>query len=154
MDPNASVLPPNYLLNSFGFVLLGNRTSKALAITFDGKTWQLPPYPDKIPVPPQVAEFAARQHRLMGSENPWNPLDVEYLIYVTDANGTLKWGTVNTPIEQSEKIESIDRSMLPPDRQETTTLDFGRRMADRVALPPPNPPDRHGGTSAFFDGRE
>lgn len=153
MDPNASVLPASYLLNSFNFVQLGNRTSKALTVTFDGKSWPLPPYPAVILVPPPVATWAFRQHRKLGTENPWNPLDVEYLVYVKDANNKLIWDSTDTPCEQSTAIESIDRSMLPPDLQEVKTLDFGRRVADHVTLPPATPPDRHGGTAAFFDGQ-
>lgn len=153
MDPNASVLPPNYLLNSFGFVALGNRTSKTLTVTFDGKSWELPPYPEVIPVPPPVATWAARQHRLMGSENPYNPLDVEYLVYAKDGKGILWTGMKDTPIEQSDARESLNRSMLPPDRQDVTELNFGRRGVDRVTLPPMEVPDTHGGTAAFFDGR-
>lgn len=150
MDPNASVLPPDYLLNSFGFVALGNRTSKPLTVTFDGKSWILPPYPEVIPVPPPVATWAARQHRLMGSENPFNALDVEYLVYAKDAKGKLWTGMSDAPIEQSDKSESLDRSMLPPDRQDVTELNFGRRGVDRVVLPAMEVPGKQSGTAAYF----
>lgn len=152
MEERASVLPPAYLLNTFDFVLVGNRTSKTLSVTFDGKSWPLPPYPEVVAVPRPVAEWAARQHRVNGTENPWNPVDVESLIYVKSAKGELKFGS-DTPREQSDAIESLDRSMLPPDRQTVTELNFGVRVADRITLPPAQPPER-GGSAAFFDGRE
>jgi hypothetical protein len=116
----------DYLMNSFGFVHLGNRTSKPLAVTFDGKTWPLPPFPAKREVPAAVARAACRQHPLMGSENPYSPVDHQLLVYVDE------WGMPADALEQSDKTERIDRSLLPPDRQAITMQPMPRRTPERA----------------------
>lgn len=113
-------------MNSFGFVHLGNRTSKPLQITFDGKTWPLQPYPAVREVPAAVARAACKQHPLMGSENPYSPIDHQILVYVSE------WGMPSDPLEQSNAIERIDRSMLPADRQGVTFQRMPNRPPERA----------------------
>lgn len=127
-----------YSLNSMDFVRLGNRTSKPLSITYDGKQWSLPPYPETRDVPRCVAEAACRQHPVMGTEDRYNPRDVELLVYV---EGTK---LPKTPIEQSDAIERFDRATMPLSAQAVEVISGGRRT----------PPERtDAGRDSIFDGR-
>jgi hypothetical protein len=140
----------NYLLASFGFVQLGNRTSKPLTITFDGKQWTLPPYPAVCQAPIAVARAACRQFPLMGSEDPYSPADCQLIVYVRE------WmphepGMLDTPIEQSDKCERLDRSMLPRELQNVEQLNF-RRAPDRGAeRMPAAQVEGRSGSAAFFE---
>ncbi len=110
-----------HLINSFDFVEIANRTSKPLSVTYDGKHWTLPPYPAKVPVPRIVADIACRQHPRMGSENVYNPREFDMLVAVPAC------GHDASPIEQSNAVERIDRTTLPPDRQVTQLRDMRYR---------------------------
>lgn len=139
----------NYLLASFGFVHLGNRTSKSLTVTFDGKQWTLPPYPAVVQAPMAVARAACRQFPLMGSEDPYN-FDCTLIVYVRE------WmehepGMADTPIEQSDKIERIDRSMLPSHLQVVETLNFQRRPERSSERMPAAQVEGRSGSAAFFE---
>ena len=98
-----------------GFVTLVNRVKRPLTITFDGQTQVVPPL-GTLSVPPIVADRAVNQHPVMGTEDPYNPRSFESLL------GVKEWPNSNCePLErESEAIERIDRSMLPPDVQQTT----------------------------------
>lgn len=139
-----------YLLASFGFVTVGNRTSLPLTVTFDGKQWTLPPYPAVCQAPIAVARAACRQFPLMGSEDPYNPLDCTLLVYVRE------WmehehRMSDQPLEQSDKLERIDRSMLPSDLQNVEQLNF-RRQPDRSAERMPAAQiEGRSGSAAFFE---
>lgn len=113
-------------------VTVGNRSSQKLTIMYGGRQWELPPYPQTRPLPVPVAIAGLNQHPVMGTENPNNPHEIEYLIYVEE------WKKLpRTPREQSEVLERIDRSMLPPDRQNAVV----RTVAGRpdVGRPIPSP---------------
>lgn len=98
----------------YDMVEIGNRTSKPLTVTYDAKTWVLPPYPEVVSVPRIVADIACRQHPRMGTEDPYNPRVFEKLVYVKG------WKNMpDTPIEQSATVERLDRTKLPPDRRKT-----------------------------------
>lgn len=106
------------MTNSFDFVQLGNRTKAPLNVTYDGKQWTLPPFPATIAVPKIVADAACRQHPIMGTEDPYNPRSYGLLVYVKE------WDQLpSTPIEQSASLERLDRSLLPPDRQNPTRVE-------------------------------
>lgn len=108
-------------------VTLGNRSKTPLTIMYGGRQYDVPPYPKVVHVPAVVAAAGMNQHPVMGSENPYNPHEVEYLLYVEEWKKLPK-----TPLEQSDAIERIDRSMLPPDRQKVTKLTAaGRPMLER-----------------------
>lgn len=115
-----------YLLNSYDFVRVGNRTSKALTVTYDGKTWMLPPYPETRDVPRCVAEAACRQHPLMGTEDRYNPRAVDLLVYV---DGTAH---PRSPIEQSKALERFDRSTFGFEAQDVQVVGGGRRNVERA----------------------
>jgi hypothetical protein len=113
-------------------VMVGNRSSKPLTIMYGGRQYDVPAYPKVVPLPAVVAVAGLDQHPVMGSENPYNPHDVQYLLYVEGWKKLPK-----TPIEQSAVIERIDRTMLPPDRQKTTLISAaGRPVIERHV---PNP---------------
>lgn len=120
------------------FVVVGNRSTKTLTIMYGGRQYEVPPYPKTVHLPAVVAAAGLNQHPVMGSENPYNPHDVEYLLYVEEWKKLPK-----TPLEQSDKVERIDRSQLPPDRQDVKTLHAaGRPMVER-------PVDSHNVTASF-----
>lgn len=113
-------------------VTVGNRSSKPLTIMYGGRQWDVPAYPGTAQVPIPVAIAGLNQHPVMGTENPNNPHEVEYLLYVVE------WKKLpRTPREQSSEIERLDRSLLPPDRQITKVMTVsGRQYVDR---PIPSP---------------
>ena len=130
-----------HLVNSFDFVEIGNRTSKKLSVTYDGKTWELPPFPETVRLPRIVADVACRQHPRMGTEDPYNPHKYELLVYVKE------WKQPSTAIEQSDKLERIDRSLLPKDRQTTQLREQKYRPTRAMDV------GEGGGADALFDGR-
>jgi hypothetical protein len=97
----------DYLIHTFDFVTVGNRTASPLNVTFDGRSYKLKPYPETQALPKVVAQAACRQHPVMGTEDPYHPLDIEYLVYVKE------WGLPDSPIEQSDAKERLNRSLLP-----------------------------------------
>lgn len=130
-----------HLLNTFDFIEIGNRTKKPLTVTYDGKQWVLPPYPALVKVPRIVADVACRQHPRMGTEDPYNPRRYELLVYVP------AWKQPDSPIEQSDKLERIDRTMLPPDRQKAQLRDMRYRPTRAMDA------GEGGGQDTMFDGR-
>jgi hypothetical protein len=116
------------------FVTVGNRTSKPLTIMFGGRQYDVPPFPKTIMLPAVVATAGLNQHPVMGTEDPYNPHDTEYLLYVKE------WKRLNpTPREQSDAVERIDRSMLPADRQAVKLTGSQRFMGvARDDSPPTN----------------
>lgn len=115
----------NLSMDTQDFVTVGNRSSKPLSVTFDGRSWKLPPYPATVSMHPVVAQQAVRQHPIMGSEDPYNAMDCDYLVYVKE------WKLPSKPIEQSEKVERLDRSLLPPDAQKVTLTEHRRPRSVR-----------------------
>lgn len=107
-------------------VTVGNRSKQVLTIMYGGRQYDLPPYPKVVHLPAMVAAAGLNQHPVMGTENPYNPHEVQYLLYVEEWNKLPK-----TPLEQSDAVERIDRSMLPKDRQKTQTITAaGRPMIE------------------------
>lgn len=117
----------SYVLSPVDWVEVGNRTSKLLTVTYDGKQWTLPPYPKTVAMPRIVAEAACRQHPVMGTEDPYSPQLVDLLVYVV---GNTKFDA--TPIEQSTALERLDRSQLAPDAQVVQVISGGRRVVERT----------------------
>ena len=76
-----------------------------------------------------AAEAYKRQHPLMGSEDPnsTDMNDTEFLL------GVAAWGDDIDPLEQSDAIERIDRSLLPEDRQNISVrqISGARRIVDK-----------------------
>lgn len=70
--------------------------------------------PVGVMLPDYAAEMVKRQNVLMGSEDPENPRDVEYLI------GCEAWGDNIDHLEQSDAAERLDRSLMSDEAQSAT----------------------------------
>lgn len=87
-------------------VTVVNRTSKPLQFKFDGVTNTLKPG-ENPGIYESLAGFAKSKFPIMGTEDPYNPIDFDCLI------GVKEWGDICDPIEQSDAVERLDRSKLP-----------------------------------------
>lgn len=76
------------------------------------------------PLPFFAAERAKRQNPLMGSEDPLSPTSFVSLIAVPD------WGEDYSYLEQSDKIERLDRSLM--DEVAQTAVPIAGRGAPRL----------------------
>ena len=85
------------------FVNVVNRSKSELTVTFDGRSFVL--QPGKNTIDACMAGHARRQHRIMGTEDPSNPLDFDSLVALP--------GDDDSPAEQSNKIEAMDRRLMP-----------------------------------------
>lgn len=113
-----------------GFVMVKNRTTAPLSVTYNGRSVTIPPYGKGGRwMAPAAAQKAIEQNRLMGTEDPLNYHDFESLVYVEGSD------MPSDQIEQSEKIEAIDRSLLPPDAQNVTVVTVRRPMSGRDQEP-------------------
>ena len=100
------------------FVQIVNRTKENLSVMFDGRRHLL--VPGINTVPSVLVAPAKRQNRVMGTEDPLNPLDFESLVGVPDVDDC-------SPQEQSKKVEALDRSlMVDPKRRAAKTVKTGR----------------------------
>lgn len=77
--------------------------------------------PLTLMLPDYAAEMVKRQNIVMGTEDPENPRDVQYLIGFANADST----DDIDPIEQSDAIERLDRSLMGEDAQEAKL--FGKK---------------------------
>lgn len=88
-------------------VTVVNRTSKPLSFMFDGKMYILKPGKNYGLVE-SLAGHAKSKFPAMGTEDPYDPTSFICLI------GVEEWGDATTPLEQTDAVERLDRSMLPP----------------------------------------
>lgn len=86
------------------YLTLVNRTTKDLNGTWNGRQYKIAPGKHEFPEH-QALKFK-EQNVVMGSENPYT-LEKQYLI------GIVEYRDDCTPIEQSNAVERIDRSLLP-----------------------------------------
>lgn len=91
----------------FDQVTVVNRTGGKLSAMVDGKQFVFPPFPAEVKVPRFAAELACRQLPVMGTEDPYQPTVFDRLIHVKEWDGPEV-----TPIEQSQAIERLDRSLI------------------------------------------
>lgn len=89
-----------------GFVLVKNRSSKALNVTYNGRSTEIPPRPGGRFMTPMAAQKAIEQNRVMGTEDPLSPGNFESLVYVEGSD------MPSGPREQSDKAEALDRTQL------------------------------------------
>ena len=82
-----------------------NRTTGPLTVAFDGRSFILVPGENYVDA--AIVGHARRQHLIMGTEDPSNPLDFESLI------GVPSRGDDCSPAKQSKKLEALDRRLLP-----------------------------------------
>lgn len=128
-------------------VHLVNRTTEPLDCMYDGIPEVIPPgyqrvekdgaearvvgaNEDGTPYQHAVEYFSAeaykRQHPRMGTQDPFSvdARDTEYLL------GIPEWGDEISHAEQTAADELIDRTMLPPQRQQARTVTLGRSTKD------------------------
>lgn len=107
------------------FVQLVNRTKGNLKVTYDGRHFTLVPGPNTVPS--YVVQPAKNQHRVMGTEDPGNPLAFETLVGVPGVDDC-------TPREQSKKLEAMDRSLLMDPRARKAKIVTNKRPYSRAAV--------------------
>lgn len=91
-------------------VTLVNRTRGILLCTFDGE--QITIEPGENPGFPAVAvPYAKEQNPIMGTQDPLRPSVRKYLVGVKPAKGVDSRDDIS-PIEQSQSVELLDRSMI------------------------------------------
>lgn len=87
------------------FVQLVNRSKSPLSVTYDGRRYVLAPGTNTVPS--FLVGPAKRQNRVMGTEDPLNPLDFQSLVGCPEQEDDC------SPKEQSKKVEALDRKMIP-----------------------------------------
>ncbi len=97
-----------------------NRSDAPLDVMWSGRQWVLKPGENVIDL--ALIGHAKRQHRIMGTEDPMNPLDFESLVTCpgpgpqdgaecTNCRGLL--GHETKAAKQSKAIEAINAKLLP-----------------------------------------
>lgn len=108
------------------FTQIVNRTKGPLTVVYDGRHYDLKPGTNTVPT--FLVGPAKRQHRVMGTEDPSNPLDFETLV------GCPEMGDDCSPKEQSKKIEALDRSlMVDESRRKAKPVKTGRTVSRALA---------------------
>lgn len=111
-------------------VLVKNRTARELTVTYNGRSVGIPPYGKGGRwMSAAAAEKGLAQNRRMGTEDPMDPRQFESLLYVEGSE------MPSDAIEQSDKIEALDRSLLPPDAQNPQVVTVRRPMSPRDHTP-------------------
>ena len=115
------------------FVTVHNRTPHPREVRYDGQTGIIPPYPAFVKMSKIAADRAVVQNRIPGTENPYN--DSEFQSYI----GVAEWADRCPigPIAEQPASESLDRSQLPPDRQNIRTVKHGRQIPERSNMNDP-----------------
>jgi hypothetical protein len=113
-----------------GFVLVLNRSSKELSVTYNGRSVTIPVRGKGGRwMTARAAEKAIEQNRIMGTEDPLQPGIFETLVYVDGSQMD------SSPIEQSDKAEALDRRMMEPGRQNVqVTLRNTRALRSGVGI--------------------
>lgn len=116
-----------------GMVLVRNRSSKELSVTYNGRSVTIPPRATKGTIgrwmTPAAAQKAIEQNRVMGTEDPMQPGVFESLVYVEGSE------MPSTPIEQSDKAEAIDRRLMDPAAQNVqVTLRNTRALRSGIGI--------------------
>jgi len=107
-----------------GFVKVGNRSDQDITVTYDGRSCVIPKN-GFVFMSEAAAQRAIYQARIMGTEDPYAPDTFDSYLYVDG------WNLPTTPIKYDQsKLECLDRSQLPPDRQHATKVDHGRPRAE------------------------
>jgi hypothetical protein len=97
-----------------------NRSSKPIGVRYDGETIEIPGR-GMVHMTPAAAKKAIEQNRIMGTEDPYSPQSFETLVFVV---GKGFKAMPSDPIEQSEKIEALNREELPPEAQNVNMNTF------------------------------
>lgn len=103
---------------------LFNRTKKDLSVMYDGRRFILKPGLNAVPA--EIVPHAKRQCRIMGTEDPTNPLDFETLVGVPDVDDC-------SPTEQSKKVEALDRKLMAdPKSRAAKVTPTGRGLSRNI----------------------
>lgn len=103
-----------------GFVLVGNRSDKDITVTYDGRSVVVPAN-GTCHMSPAAAQKAVQQARIFGTEDPYSPGSFQSYLYVEG------WDLPRTKVKYDQsKLEALDRSLLPPDRQNPVAVNHGR----------------------------
>lgn len=116
-------------------VTVVNRTSRPVEGIFDGKRTIIGPH-KRIPMLATAAEMLKRQNPVMGTEDPFDPRSPDFLV------GIEEWGDDITPIEQSDKLERFDRSLVPDGGSKAVELNLrakGKPSRVKVSIDDDNP---------------
>lgn len=124
----------DYEFNPGEIVTVVNRSSKKLEWTFAGVSFTLLPK-QKKPMNMTYALYGVRRHPVMGTQDPTFEQQAVSLIGIKEHEDVYPC----TPIEQTDAVEALDRSKLPPDRQNATVERVGwdadtQRLAGRNPL--------------------
>lgn len=104
---------------------LTNRTKAELTVMFDGRQFPLKPGVNAVPL--EIIPHAKRQCRVMGTEDPGNPFDFDSLVGIPGVDDC-------SPLEQSKKVECLDRKLMEPKRRAAKVVQTGRGLSrDLVA---------------------
>lgn len=89
-------------------VTVANRSSKPLLATWDGRPYDIPPYPEQVRLSRIVALAARFQNPIMGRGTPaedWNSKS-EYLVGIVEDNDPI------TPTEQTDEPQRWDSYLV------------------------------------------
>lgn len=118
----------DYEFNPGEIVHVVNRTSEPVSFQFDGKGHTLKPH-ERRPMNLTYALYGIRRTPVMGTYNPAYEFQHDSLLGIEEMQDLYPI----TPIEQSNVLESIDRSKLPEDRQAAELVKVGWDDASRQA---------------------
>lgn len=118
----------DYEFNPGEIVTAVNRSSKRIEWRFNSVSYVLQPG-ERKPMNLTYALYGVRRNPVMGTYNPAFEDQHQSLVGIVE----LKDQYPIDPIEQSDCLESIDRSALPEDRQRADHVRLGWSDTDRLA---------------------
>lgn len=95
------------------YVTLVNRTTRTLFGTWDGRQHKIAPGKNQFPA--TMAQKFKEQNPIFGTQDPYS-LDKQSLLGIEEDNDPI------TPVEQSAKVELLDRSKLQGPAAEAVEL--------------------------------
>jgi hypothetical protein len=126
----------DYEFNPGEIVTVVNRSSQPVEWRFNGVSYRLEPHQKKA-MNLTYALYGIRRNPVMGTFDPAYEYQHVSLLGIAEMEDTYPC----SPIEQSDAVESIDRSKLPADRQDVELVKVGwgteeRALAGRNPLSP------------------
>jgi hypothetical protein len=117
----------DYEFNPGEIVTAVNRSSKPVEWRFNGVSYRLEPHQEK-PMNLTYALYGVRRNPVMGTFDPAYEFQHTSLIGIREMEDQYPCD----PIEQSDAVESIDRSKLPEDRQNVERVKVGWVAEERA----------------------
>lgn len=115
----------DYDFNPGDIVTAVNRTSKPLTWRFNSIEYTLRPHQER-PMNLVHVQHGIRRHPIMGTYDPTYEHQHQSLIGIKEMADRYPC----TPVEQSDNPEAIDRSKLPPERQNAERVKVGWGQED------------------------